>query len=459
VSSMAKLLCALLSSTALGCIVDDDCSLNGVCLHSACVCDAPWTRYDCSFLSLVQSPSSPAYPPPSLFNSTTSWGGSVALGEDEKYHMFAAEMANECGLNSWGTNSLVVHAISDSPTGPFERREVVVDAFAHNPTVSRAPDGTWVLYHIGCGTPNKYPKCEKCSDGRTGGCPRAHEQVACTANTTHLMYAESLNGPWIALNATITNPNNNFNIDNPSPVFFPNGTVLLLGRGTTSKNVRTIIAPSWRGPYTLGPLLNLHASVEDPFLYRDARGNFHSLFHEYSAWSGYHAFSRDGLHWSAAEPAFNTTVNYSDGSFVRYGRRERPHLIFHANGSASHLYTSITIGPGDKTATHAQALSAGSPAPTPAPTPAPIPPPSPPPMPTPSGSCACKWQADTGVHGNDIGRASLASEDECCDLCSGTDGCVAVVFVHDSGICHVKRDDTPVSRVGYRACLLNVSLV
>merc|ERR1712137_651514 len=86
---------------------------------------------------------------------------------------------------------MIVHSVSESPLGPFQRREVVVDAFAHNPTVSQAPDGTWVLYHIGCGTPNKYPKCEQCSDGRTGGCPRAHEQVACTLNTTHLMHAQS----------------------------------------------------------------------------------------------------------------------------------------------------------------------------------------------------------------------------------------------------------------------------
>jgi len=355
------LLPLLLGSASADCVVDDDCNLNGVCDQGSCICDSPWLGDDCSLLDVVPSPVAPAYPPPSIFNSTTSWGGSVALGDDNKYHMFAAEMANGCGLNSWGTNSIVVRSISDTPTGPFQRQEVVVDAFAHNPTVSRAPDGTWVLYHIGCGTPNKYPKCEKCSDGRTGSCPRAHEQVGCTNTTTHLMYASSLNGPWTALNATITNPSYNFNIDNPSPVFFPNGSVLLLGRGSSSKNVRTITAPSWRGPYTLGPILNLHYSVEDPFLYRDTRGHFHSLFHAYSDWSGYHAFSRDGLNWShAALPAFNTTINMTDGSFVKYGRRERPHLVFNTDGTPAFLYTSITIGPGDKTATHVQPLGTGS---------------------------------------------------------------------------------------------------
>lgn len=396
------------------------------------MCDAAWMGVDCSLMNLMPANVHPAYPSPAIFNSTTSWGGSVSLGDDERYHMFAAEMANGCGLNSWGTNSIIVHSVSATPEGPFERREVVVDAFAHNPTVSRAPDGTWVLYHIGCGTPNKYPKCDKCSGGRTGGCPGAHEQVACTKNTTHLMYSSDLNGPWNALNSTILNPNGNFNIDNPSPVFFPNGTVLMLGRGSSSSNVRTITAPSWQGPYTLGPLLNLHAPIEDPFLYRDVRGNFHSLFHEYSAYSGYHAFSRDGLAWThAALPAFNTTLNFTDGSFVKYGRRERPHLLFNQQGEATHLYTAITIGPGDKTATHVQALGT-----------------------SPDGDCPCTWQLNMGIHGNDIKNNVVRSHDACCALCGNTAACVAAVFVEESHLCHIKRDTELVGRNGSLACLM-----
>merc|ERR1711957_471330 len=94
------------------------------------------------------------------------------------------------------------------------------------------------------------------------------------------MFAQSLDGPWEALNATIANPQGaKFLIDNPAPYFFENGTVLMLGRlgGST---VRTITAPSWRGPYTLGPLAGKKGvAVEDAFLYRDVRGAFHALFH------------------------------------------------------------------------------------------------------------------------------------------------------------------------------------
>ena len=92
------------------CTTDADCSLNGVCEGAApltprgnsgggktCVCDPQWKGPSCSVLNLVPVSSvAPAYPPPSLFNNTTSWGGSVVKDvNDGTYHMFAAEMAGK----------------------------------------------------------------------------------------------------------------------------------------------------------------------------------------------------------------------------------------------------------------------------------------------------------------------------------------------------------------------------
>lgn len=307
---------------------------------------------------------SPAYPPPDLINGTSSWGGSVVRGDDGKYHMFAAEMSEGCGLKSWSTNSIVVHAVADAPMGPFERKDVAVQAFAHNPVVARAPDGTWVLWHIGCGAPNRgVLPCETCSGGQTNkSCPREGEEVACTANTTHVLSAKSLDGPWVALNATIVNPHG-FNIDNPAPYFFPNGSVLMLGRDGGS-TCRIITAPSWQGPYRLGPMIGEKQDpVEDPFLYRDSRGAFHALFHGGKQGggvlvSGYHWFSHDGLQWSAnSKAAFTTAINYTDGSSQRFSRRERPHLLFDKQGEPTHLFTGLWLGLGDKSATHVQALN------------------------------------------------------------------------------------------------------
>jgi hypothetical protein len=36
--------------------------------------------------------------------------------------MFAAEFANHCDLANWGTNSLVVAAVSSTPSGPYVRQ-------------------------------------------------------------------------------------------------------------------------------------------------------------------------------------------------------------------------------------------------------------------------------------------------------------------------------------------------
>lgn len=119
--------------------------------------------------------------------------------EDGQYHLFVAEMLNSCGMNTWSTNSIIRHAVSATPAGPFARKEVVLPAFAHNPTAIRAPDGTYLIYHIGCGNGRPgYKPCTKCSGGYTPktGCPGPGEQNGCTATTTNILHSKSLDGPW-----------------------------------------------------------------------------------------------------------------------------------------------------------------------------------------------------------------------------------------------------------------------
>ena len=105
------------------CNNDEDCSLNGVCVNSSCLCDPGWTTLPfgpnntlspgCGYLDFLPSPISACGNACAFHGGdggvdrkTTSWGGSV-LVEDGKYWMFAAEMANHCGLGQWTTNSQV----------------------------------------------------------------------------------------------------------------------------------------------------------------------------------------------------------------------------------------------------------------------------------------------------------------------------------------------------------------
>jgi hypothetical protein len=153
-----------------------------------------------------------------------------------------------------------------------------------------------------------------------------------------------------------------FGVDNPAPYFFPNGSMLMLGRDDYD-SVGWIRADSVEGPYLLQTIIGpAPYTVEDPFLYADKRGNFHALFHggpqggTYKA-VGAHAFSKDGITWSFSKnAAYTTTITLADGSEHTFSRRERPHLLMDDTGTITHLYTSLWIGPHDKTATFAQAV-------------------------------------------------------------------------------------------------------
>ena len=124
------------------------CQLNGVCTSSKCHCDAAWTGLNCSALDVLPSPIEGALYGPS--SQTSSWSGGVVKDEFSTYHLWAAEMAEHCGLDSWTPNSMIRHATSSTPTGPFTPQEIVVGPFA-NPVPIRAPDGTWLIFKIGCG--------------------------------------------------------------------------------------------------------------------------------------------------------------------------------------------------------------------------------------------------------------------------------------------------------------------
>jgi hypothetical protein len=244
--------------------------------------------------------------------NTSSWGGSV-LNVSGTFHMYVAEMLNSCGMRTWSTNSAIRHAVSDSPEGPFEARELVMMPFAHNPTAAQAPDGTYLIYHIGCGTPNQgVEPCTDCIEGRTeiGKCAGPPEQQSCSVNTTNILYSASADGPWQQLNAPFVKSatmGTTFGIDNPTVTFFPNGSLLMLGRGgdpaRQASSDGIITANDWRGPYIMHSVVGNSSSpsVEDPFIWKDHRNNFHALFHKFTDETpncGGHAFSRDGWTWT-----------------------------------------------------------------------------------------------------------------------------------------------------------------
>ncbi|MDP4624524.1 MAG: glycoside hydrolase family protein [Akkermansiaceae bacterium] len=84
------------------------------------------------------------------------WGGSLIKGEDGLYHMFYSRWPKKLAW-SWVTDSEIAHAVSKSPYGPFEHRDIALprrgkdfwDGWCtHNPTVHKF-DGKYYLYYMG----------------------------------------------------------------------------------------------------------------------------------------------------------------------------------------------------------------------------------------------------------------------------------------------------------------------
>ena len=95
------LLLSLLAPPALsGCASRADCGLAGECRGGRCVCERPFSGPNCTQLALARAD-------PAAFRAiyradSASWGGSPLYdSRSGTLHIFAADMVNHCGLNSW----------------------------------------------------------------------------------------------------------------------------------------------------------------------------------------------------------------------------------------------------------------------------------------------------------------------------------------------------------------------
>ncbi len=331
-----------------------DCSLNGECAAGVCACYAPWTgTLNCESLQFAPTPLQRGYPTPG--HNETTWGGSIVLDPaGGLYHMYVAEMMNECPLSTWGQNSRCTHATSPTPEGPYVFADVAVANWCHNPSISatRLPNGTYLyaLFHIGDGTGGA---TKNCTAARGEG--RAFAAAGAAGGST-LHTATSPYGPFVAANPLPP-------CNNPSQFLHPNGTWLLVCNGFTLYS-----APDVQGPWAHVSDIRasnsdpLPGNYEDPNFWVDARGMFHVIYHVYrtagadahnclpghdgSVVSG-HYFSTDGFTWRGARVApYGNVIDLADGSQQLLTTRERPKFIF-SNGEPTHLANGVCPSPGN----------------------------------------------------------------------------------------------------------------
>ena len=229
----------------------------------------------------------------------STWGGPVMrVPGDETWHMHAALLDKGCGITSWMTNSLVVHATASNPAGPYDVKDVSLLPWSHNPGTAVAPDGRLLMFHVGDGATGQSKEVTRGrgSDGAdTGGCfdgaspcgmrhgcnstagdsalaeePDSSGSASsrkgcwfgrCGANIS-FHTATSPAGPWAPFTAPTTGEASS--MSTPSPWMLQdsrgkqNGTIFLVTGGLWR-------AETWRGPYEKYGSVSCHG--EDPYLH------------------------------------------------------------------------------------------------------------------------------------------------------------------------------------------------
>jgi hypothetical protein len=375
----------------LPCTSDYNCSFNGACDAStgACACDKAWAGSYCQQLNLlpvVNGSGLNQLADPAARTST--WGGAVLHdaaehGGDGKWHMFASEIERHCGIHRWVTNSVVVHAVADAPDGVYTKRAagaggddaVLFPIFTHEPAVVRVPTGEWALYvthHDGPPTDGGWGDACNCTSGASasGGCAAevsnchdAGDLAKCAVYTWRSISTKGAAGPWGALEPIPSiQPGGAALVDtNFAPLIEADGSLLAWTRGSIvrSNDWRNLSGYKDTGG-GLRPGLGFGIG-EDPFLWKDAKGRYHILSHNGDRGApgdhgdcGRHFFSASGDAgtWDAAPLGaaarggcayFRDGVRFADGSLYTFFRRERPHLVFGADGSTIVALTTSAI--------------------------------------------------------------------------------------------------------------------
>eukprot|EP00670_Eutreptiella_braarudii_P020086 CAMPEP_0174362142 /NCGR_PEP_ID=MMETSP0811_2-20130205/62904_1 /TAXON_ID=73025 ORGANISM="Eutreptiella gymnastica-like, Strain CCMP1594" /NCGR_SAMPLE_ID=MMETSP0811_2 /ASSEMBLY_ACC=CAM_ASM_000667 /LENGTH=442 /DNA_ID=CAMNT_0015499519 /DNA_START=53 /DNA_END=1381 /DNA_ORIENTATION=+ len=348
--------------------VCEQCNLAGKCLAGGqCSCLQGWTGPTCGVLDLVPGTAQPAFHKASRAGVTT-WGASAAQAPTGEWYLFASRMVHGCGILTWSSNSEIVQATAPDVMGPYTIVKTLMPSFSHGPHLVRAPNGSYILFHIGAGDGISGVPAEACAEGSTiRPFKRPHAKKVAPGEVPSgdfwigMAVAEALTGPWRRYGPLLGLRDGALEdmITNPSVAILPNGTALLYYRTThrerkrTQRHIGVAVADHWAGPYRrLSRVPLFEALAEDPYVWQTG-GVFHMLVHDSSSagysnpqkYAGKHAFSRDGLHWTVSpDVPYSATVALANGTLVLYARRERPELVVIAGRPAA-LITAISAQP------------------------------------------------------------------------------------------------------------------
>jgi hypothetical protein len=300
------------------------------------------------------------------------WGSSVIKGEDGKYHMFASRWLKKLGFGKWVTNSEVVHAVADTPIGPYKTLEVVLPVrgkeywdgmCTHNPRVVKYGD-KFLLYYFGNTYNFRQPTVENTA------LDREDRRNAWMNKRIGVAISNSVYGPWKRLDKPVIEPRpgkwDSSITSNPAPVVNEKTGEILLMYKSSSKGMEPPLllgvskATNPEGPYerlSEEPIFrfetpgNNRIDVEDPYIWWTGT-QYEAIIKDRSGeicgtdGGGIHAWSKDGVKWQLFEKfkAYTRDVLWDDGTTTHQNHFERPFLLIE-DGVPTHLFAATGTGP------------------------------------------------------------------------------------------------------------------
>jgi beta-glucanase (GH16 family) len=296
------------------------------------------------------------------------WCGTMARGDDRKYHLYYSRWPRKLGHNAWVTHSEVAHAVGDSPAGPFRFSDVTLPArgkefwdglCTHNPSILRAGD-KYYLYYMG-----------NTGDGQA---MKELNWVHRNNQRTGVAVAESPYGPWQRFDRPVLDVSAEADApdalvaNNATVARRPDGGYLMVYKAVGKKRPMpfggpvvhlTATADSPTGPWTkqLRPIFlapGVDFPAEDPFIWYDHRaaryyavvkdnaGHFTKAGKSLALWE-----SRDGFDWrlSAHPLVAPTEVTWAGGRRQKLHSLERPQLLFAPGGTPEVLLAAADEEP------------------------------------------------------------------------------------------------------------------
>ncbi|QDV86438.1 Glycosyl hydrolases family 43 [Stieleria magnilauensis] len=283
--------------------------------------------------------------------SHSIWGGSLVKGDDGWYHLFYSRWPKHLGW-AWVTDSEVAHAVSDSPFGPFQFKDVALprrgrefwDGWCtHNPTVHRFGD-KYYLYYMG-----------NTGDGMVTGTPGKEKLNWNHRNNQRIgvAVADSPNGPWVRSDKPLLDVSrdeaaiDSLMTSNPSVCQRPDGGFLMVykavGKEYPMPNGGPVVHGVATSDHPTGPFKKHDRPIftfqgerfpaEDPYIWHQ-NGKYRAIVkrikHEgkQRVFSLVHYDSVDGFDWKPAKhhEISERIVQWEDGTVEQFEHLERPQV-------------------------------------------------------------------------------------------------------------------------------------